>query len=99
AGFQTTVLPYASAGAIFQAGMAMGKFQGVIAATTPTGSRRGGREGTGGGGGGGLPAGAGGGAGGEGGGGGGPRGPAKRSGERLPSPGGKLAAPLVGPPI
>ena len=31
AGFQTTVLPKARAGAIFQAGMAMGKFQGVMA--------------------------------------------------------------------
>ena len=30
AGFSTTVLPKASAGAAFQAGMAMGKFQGVI---------------------------------------------------------------------
>jgi hypothetical protein len=40
AGFMTTVLPQTSAGASFQAGMAMGKFQGVIRATTPTGSRR-----------------------------------------------------------
>ena len=39
AGLNSTVLPYASAGAIFQAGMAMGKFQGVMAATTPTGPR------------------------------------------------------------
>ena len=30
AGFSTTVLPKAKAGAIFQAGMAMGKFHGVI---------------------------------------------------------------------
>ena len=30
AGFKTTELPKASAGAIFQAGMAMGKFHGVI---------------------------------------------------------------------
>ena len=40
AGFQITALPNASAGAIFQAGIANGKFQGVIAATTPIGSRR-----------------------------------------------------------
>ena len=39
AGFSTTALPKASAGATFQAGMAMGKFQGVIAPTTPSGSR------------------------------------------------------------
>ena len=32
--------PKASAGAIFQAGMAMGKFHGVTSATTPKGSRR-----------------------------------------------------------
>ena len=38
AGFQTTALPHASAGASFQAGIASGKFQGVIAQTTPTGS-------------------------------------------------------------
>jgi hypothetical protein len=37
AGFHTTVLPYASAGAIFQAGMAIGKLKGVITATGPTG--------------------------------------------------------------
>ena len=39
AGLTTTVLPQASAGAIFQAGMAIGKFQGVMMPTTPTGSR------------------------------------------------------------
>ncbi len=39
AGFSTTVLPKASAGAIFQAGMAMGKFHGQIRPTTPSGSR------------------------------------------------------------
>ncbi len=39
AGLKTTQLPKASAGAIFQAGMASGKFHGVTAATTPTGSR------------------------------------------------------------
>ena len=39
AGLSTTALPKASAGAIFQAGIAMGKFQGVIRPTTPTGSR------------------------------------------------------------
>jgi hypothetical protein len=40
AGLSTTVLPYASAGATFQAGIASGKFQGVIRPTTPSGSRR-----------------------------------------------------------
>ncbi len=40
AGFQTTALPKASAGAIFQAGVATGKFHGLMIATTPTGSRR-----------------------------------------------------------
>ncbi len=40
AGFSTTVLPKARAGADFQAGMAMGKFQGAISPNTPTGSRR-----------------------------------------------------------
>ena len=40
AGFQRTALPKARAGAIFQAGVAMGKFQGLMTATTPTGSRR-----------------------------------------------------------
>ena len=39
AGLKTTQLPNASAGAIFQAGIASGKFHGVIAATTPSGSR------------------------------------------------------------
>ena len=39
AGLRTTQLPKASAGAIFQAGMAIGKFQGVISPTTPKGSR------------------------------------------------------------
>jgi len=39
AGLNTTQLPYASAGAIFQAGIAIGKFQGVIRPTTPIGSR------------------------------------------------------------
>src|SRR5215831_12374004 len=39
AGLNTTVLPYASAGAIFQAGIAIGKFHGVMKPTTPTGSR------------------------------------------------------------
>ena len=37
-GFHSTALPKASAGAIFQAGIAIGKFHGVIAATTPTGA-------------------------------------------------------------
>src|SRR5580704_19502360 len=37
AGLMTTVLPQISAGAIFQAGIAMGKFQGVISPTTPIG--------------------------------------------------------------
>ena len=40
AGFITTVLPVTSAGALFQAGMAKGKFQGVMSATTPSGWRR-----------------------------------------------------------
>ena len=39
AGFSTTVLPNASAGAAFQSGIASGKFHGVISATTPSGSR------------------------------------------------------------
>ena len=39
AGLSTTVLPKASAGAIFQAGIAIGKFQGVTIAQTPSGSR------------------------------------------------------------
>ena len=38
-GFRTTVLPAASAGPSFQIAIFRGKFQGVIAATTPTGSR------------------------------------------------------------
>ncbi len=37
AGLHTTVHPAASAGAIFRASMAFGKFQGVMHATTPTG--------------------------------------------------------------
>ena len=39
AGFQITLLPNASAGAIFQAAVAVGKFQGEIIAITPTASR------------------------------------------------------------
>ena len=39
AGLNTTELPKHSAGAIFQAGMAMGKFHGVMMPTVPTGSR------------------------------------------------------------
>ena len=39
ADFNTTVFPNASAGALFQAGMAMGKFQGVINPKTPSASR------------------------------------------------------------
>src|SRR6201999_3191664 len=38
AGFETTVQPEARAGAIFRASMAIGKFHGVMAAATPTGS-------------------------------------------------------------
>ena len=38
AGLQTTVHPAASAGAILRAIIAAGKFHGVMAATTPTGS-------------------------------------------------------------
>ena len=38
-GFSTTVQPAASAGAIFAAIWWSGQFHGVIAATTPTGSR------------------------------------------------------------
>src|SRR6185295_5975996 len=37
AGLKTTVFPATSAGAIFQTGMATGKFQGVTQATTPKG--------------------------------------------------------------
>ena len=39
-GFQTAVLPAARAGASFQAANRRGEFQGVIAATTPSGSSR-----------------------------------------------------------
>ena len=39
AGLITTVLPKASAGAAFHAGMAIGKFHGVIRPNTPTGWR------------------------------------------------------------
>ena len=39
AGLKTTALPKASAGAIFHAGMAMGKFHGQMSPTTPTASR------------------------------------------------------------
>ena len=39
AGLSTTVLPQTSAGASFQDGIAIGKFQGVIAPTTPIGIR------------------------------------------------------------
>ena len=38
AGFNTTQLPAASAGASFQAAMSSGKFQGMIWPTTPRGS-------------------------------------------------------------
>ena len=37
AGFITTVQPQASAGATFHTAFISGKFQGTIAATTPTG--------------------------------------------------------------
>ena len=37
AGLSTTVFPAASAGAIFQASISSGKFQGMICPTTPTG--------------------------------------------------------------
>ena len=40
AGFTTTAQPAASAGASFQTTSATGKFQGVMAATTPTGAGR-----------------------------------------------------------
>ena len=40
AGLMTTGQPAASAGAIFCASLAMGEFQGVMAATTPMGSCR-----------------------------------------------------------
>ena len=39
AGFTMIVLPHASAGAIFQVAINSGKFQGTIAAQTPSGSR------------------------------------------------------------
>ena len=37
AGFSTTVFPQARAGAIFQAAISNGKFQGMICPTTPSG--------------------------------------------------------------
>jgi hypothetical protein len=40
AGLSTTVLPAASAGPSFQDAIAIGKFQGVISPTTPSGSRK-----------------------------------------------------------
>ena len=40
AGLTTTELPIARAGATFQPRIAIGKFQGVIAAQTPIGSRK-----------------------------------------------------------
>src|SRR3712207_327643 len=39
AGLMTMALPQIRAGAIFQVGIARGKFHGVIRATSPTGSR------------------------------------------------------------
>jgi len=39
AGLKTTVLPHTSAGRIFQLGIAIGKFHGVITPTTPIGCR------------------------------------------------------------
>ena len=39
AGLRTTVFPQTRAGQSFQDGIAIGKFQGVIAPTTPTGMR------------------------------------------------------------
>ena len=39
AGLKTTVLPLTSAGAIYQTGIATGKFHGVMQATPPTGCR------------------------------------------------------------
>ena len=39
AGFNITAFPHMSAGAAFQAGIAIGKFQGAIIPTTPRGSR------------------------------------------------------------
>ena len=44
AGLSTTVLPAARAGAIFQASISSGKFQGMICAATPSGSRVAARE-------------------------------------------------------
>ena len=38
AGFKTTALPAASAGASFQAAIKIGKFHGMICPTTPNGS-------------------------------------------------------------
>ena len=40
AGFSTVVQPTARAGAIFQVARSIGKFQGVMMPTTPTGSLR-----------------------------------------------------------
>ena len=40
AGLSTTVLPQASAGAIFHESMSSGKFQGMICAATPSGRGR-----------------------------------------------------------
>ena len=40
AGFSTTVLPQASAGATFQASISSGKFQGMIWPATPSGRGR-----------------------------------------------------------
>ena len=40
AGLSTTVLPQASAGAIFHASIRSGKFQGMICAATPSGRGR-----------------------------------------------------------
>jgi hypothetical protein len=40
AGFRRTTQPAASAAATFQVASRNGKFQGVMAATTPTGSRK-----------------------------------------------------------
>ena len=40
AGLMTRLFPATSAGAIFQTGMAMGKFQGVSRDTTPSGLRK-----------------------------------------------------------
>jgi hypothetical protein len=37
AGLSTTVLPHASAGAIFQASMSSGKFHGMTCPATPSG--------------------------------------------------------------